>query len=103
MKRRADGLLDEMRTRLLDGPGELDRSVRRAALEGNAVPPSVAALVEKIRHHAYKVTDADVQDALAAGWTENQLFELSVATAVGAGLHRREAVDRLLSQDPATA
>jgi hypothetical protein len=87
-----------MRDRLLHGPGEVDRSVRQAAFEGRTagVPAEVAALVDKIRHNAYKVTDEDVAAARRAGWTESQLFELFVATAAGAGLHRRDVVDRLL-------
>jgi hypothetical protein len=89
-----------MRARLLDGPGEVDPSVRRAAFEGGAVPGSVAGLVDKIRLHAYKVTDADVAAARAAGWSESQLFELAVAAAAGAGLHRRDVIDRLLGSEP---
>jgi alkylhydroperoxidase family enzyme len=86
-----------MRSRLLEGPGHLDTSVRRAAFEGGAVPDALAALVDKIRNHAYKVTDDDIAAARAAGFTETQLFELTVATAAGAGLHRRDVIDRLLA------
>jgi len=101
MKRLADEALDRMRARLLDGPGKVDKAVRRAALEGGDVPESIAKLVEKIRLHAYKVTDDDVRDALAAGWTESQLFEVFVAVAAGEGLRRREVIDRLLGESPA--
>jgi len=88
-----------MRERLLDGPGEVDASVRRAAFHGDAaaVPEAVAGLVEKIRLHAYKVTDSDIASAKAAGWSDSELFELFVATAAGAGLHRRDVLDRLLA------
>lgn len=87
-----------MRDRLLNGPGVLDQSVRRAALEGGVVPDAVAGLVDKIRLHAYKVTDADVEAAQAAGWSDSELFELFVATAAGTGLHRRDVIDRLLGE-----
>lgn len=99
MKRRGDELLDRMKDRLLNGPGDVDASVRRAAFQGDAagVPEAVAGLVEKIRLHAYKVTDSDIAAAKAAGWSDSQLFELFVATAAGAGLHRRDVVDRLLA------
>ena len=97
MRRRGDEALDRMRDRLLNGPGHVDQSVRRAAFSGGEVPASVAGLVEKIRLHAYKVTDADIEAAKAAGWSESQLFELAVAAAAGAGLHRRDVIDRLLS------
>jgi hypothetical protein len=89
-----------MRSRLLDGPGAVDRVVRQAAFRGDPVPPSLAPLVDKIRRHAYRVTDRDVAEALAAGWTQTQLFELAVATAAGAGFHRLEVCDRLLAEPP---
>lgn len=98
MRRRGDEALDRMRARLLNGPGEVDTSVRRAAFEGGQVPEAVAGLVDKIRLHAYKVTDDDIAAAKAAGWTDSQLFELLVATAAGAGIRRRDAVDRLLKE-----
>lgn len=102
MRRRGDEALDRMRARLLDGPGEVDQAVRQAAFHGRtadgAVPPAVAGLVDKIRQHAYRVTDDDIAAAKQAGWTDSQLFELAVAAAAGAGLHRRDVIDRLLKE-----
>jgi alkylhydroperoxidase family enzyme len=71
---------------VLDGPGEADLSIRRQVALGQA-PPELAALVQKIRDHAYRVTDADVE-ALRARYSEDQLFELIVAAALGAAEHR---------------
>jgi hypothetical protein len=90
-----------MRARLLDGPGTVDKAVRVAAFNGDgaALPEAVAGLVDKIRLHAYKVTDDDIAAAQKAGWSDSQLFELVVATAAGAGLHRRDVVDRLLAAE----
>jgi hypothetical protein len=92
-----------MRSRLLHGPGRLDRAVRQAAFRGDAVPPSLTTLVDKIRFTAYKVTDRDVAEARSAGWTESQLFEVAVATAAGAAFHRLDVVERLLRADPGPA
>jgi hypothetical protein len=99
MRRRADEALDQLQTRLREGPGAVDPTIRAAAFDGAAVPEPVAGLVDKIRLHAYKVTDRDIADAESAGWSDSQLFELIVAAAAGAGLHRRDVVDRLLA-DP---
>lgn len=74
------------RRAVVDGPGAVEADVRRQVAAGR--PPSeLAVLVQKIRDHAYKVTDADV-DALRARYTEDQLFELIVAAAVGAAEDR---------------
>jgi len=100
MKRRADRAFEDLRTRLLDGPGTVDGALRRAAFSGEPVPATLAGLVDKIRRHAYRVTDRDVAEAVAAGWSETQLFEVAVATAAGAGMARLDLVDRLLAEAP---
>jgi hypothetical protein len=43
-----------------------------------------------VRRHAYKVTDADVDALHTAGWSDDAIFELTVATALGAALSRRD-------------
>jgi hypothetical protein len=43
-----------------------------------------------VRRGAYTVTDADVQELKAAGLSEDEIFELTVSTAVGVGLGRLE-------------
>jgi hypothetical protein len=60
--------------------------------------PVGAGLVDKVARHAYRVGDDDIDAARAAGWSEHELFDLVVTTAVGAGLRRRalgrSAIDR---------
>src|ERR1700704_6699102 len=77
------------RAAVIDGRGSTDAAVRRQVASGQP-PPELAALVQKIRDHAYRVTDADV-DALRARYTEDQLFEVIVAAAVGAAEDRLKA------------
>ena len=73
---------------VVEGPGRVDSVVRRHVAHGDP-PADLAALVTKIRDHAYRVTDADV-DALRAKYSEDQLFELIVAAALGAADHRMQ-------------
>lgn len=74
--------------RALDGPGELPGSTRRAVAAG-AVPDGPAgAYVAKVRAHAYKVVDGDVDALRGDGWSEDEIFELTVAVALGEGLRR---------------
>ena len=74
---------------VVDGPGSTDAAVRRQVAAGQ--PPSeLALLVQKIRDHPYRVTDADV-DALRDRYSEEQLFELTVAAALGASEDRLKA------------
>jgi hypothetical protein len=71
---------------VLDGPGDVDARVRQQIAVGEP-PPELAALAHKIRHHAYRVTDADIE-ALRGRYTDDQLFEIIVSAAVGAAEHR---------------
>jgi hypothetical protein len=76
---------------VLDGPGTLDADLRRTAASGGAVPEELRAYADKVALHAYKVIDEDIAALREAGYSEDQVFELTVSCAVGAGLRRREA------------
>ncbi|HET7045485.1 MAG TPA: hypothetical protein VFI37_11600 [Gaiellaceae bacterium] len=55
-----------------------------------ALPEPARAYAAKVRRAAYTVTDADVDAARAAGLDGEAIFELTIATAVAAGLERLE-------------
>jgi len=76
-----------MKTRYDDLVGRL----REAARPGRPSPPEFEAYLEKVRLHAYKVTDADVQALKDAGYSEDEIFEHTVSAAVAAGLERLDA------------
>jgi alkylhydroperoxidase family enzyme len=65
--------------------------LREAAQPGRAAPEAMADYLDKVRRHAPSVTDADVEALKAAGFSEDEIFEQTVATAVAAGLERLHA------------
>jgi hypothetical protein len=71
----------------LDGVGESDTSLRRAAAEGVGLPPDLQPLVEKIHRHAYRVTDDDVARAQQT-YGDDRMFEIIVSAALGASRSR---------------
>lgn len=77
----------------LNGPGELSPGVRQAIAEERfeEAPPALRPYLEKVALHAYRITDEDVEALKQAGLTEDQIFEATVAAAVGAGLERLRA------------
>ena len=81
---------------LLRGPGASPTELRQACARGEA-PAELRALVEKIDRHAYKVTDDDLA-ALRAKYSEDQLFEIIVASAFGAADRRLRAGLRALEE-----
>jgi len=78
--------------RLRTGPGELSPQTRAAGIDGDPLPdPLAQRYVETIRRHAYKLTDRRLEELAEAGWTDGQIFELTVAAAFGASKRRLEA------------
>jgi alkylhydroperoxidase family enzyme len=88
--------------RVLAAPGHTPRELRRAVLAraarlgptpgsgGEDVPAALAAYVDKVSQHAYTVTDEDVGALQRAGTSDDALFEVTVAAALGAALGRLE-------------
>ena len=60
--------------------------LRRSRLGDPAPPELMAPYLAKVHERAYTVTDADVQQLKAAGISEDEIFEQTVAAAIGQGL-----------------
>ena len=87
-----DEKLRKLEARLLDGPGATAPEMRRAVADGDPIDdPLVDGYLEKIRRHAYRITEADIDEMTAAGWDEDRIFELSICAAFGAARLRRRA------------
>ncbi len=69
----------------------LIEALRTAAQPDRPSPPDFQAYLDKVRRHAYKVTDRDVDELKAAGHSEDEIFEQTVSVAVAAGLERLDA------------
>jgi alkylhydroperoxidase family enzyme len=70
---------------------ELIARLRAAADPDRAAPEAMHDYLAKVRLHAYKVTDRDVDTLKAAGFSEDEIFEHTVCAAVAAGLERLDA------------
>ncbi|HKW11232.1 MAG TPA: hypothetical protein VJO33_12695 [Gemmatimonadaceae bacterium] len=90
-------LRDKVLDRVLDGAGESEPAIRRAAADGKGVPlPSdLQPLIDKIHRHAYKVTDEDLA-RLQPTYGDDKLFEIIVSAALGASRKRLAAGLRAL-------
>jgi alkylhydroperoxidase family enzyme len=75
---------------------ELIARLRAAAQPDRPTPPELGPYVAKVRTHAYRVTDADVDELKAAGFSEDEIFEHTVSAATAAGLARLDAGLRTL-------
>lgn len=87
---RYESLKQQLVDAVLHTPGDTSADVRRAVMQRGALPAPLAGYVEKVARHAYKVTDDDVAALQRQGHSDDALFEITVAAAVGAALYRLE-------------
>jgi hypothetical protein len=78
---------DKVLRSVLEGPGDSDPSLRKAAAEDKGLPADLKTLVDKIHRHAYKVTDDDIAKAQSK-YGDDKMFEIVVSAAVGASRMR---------------
>jgi alkylhydroperoxidase family enzyme len=71
-------------------------ALRANAASTTAAPPELAPYLEKVRTCAYTVTDADVEQLKAAGLSEDEIFEQTVAAAISEGLRRLDAASAVI-------
>jgi hypothetical protein len=83
---------------VLGAPGHTSSELRRVALARAAQPGVPAAglaaplgrYVDTVARHAYRLTDDDLAALRRAGNSEDAIFEITVAAALGAALGRLE-------------
>jgi alkylhydroperoxidase family enzyme len=75
----------KLRYAVLDAPATADATLRRAAYCGEGLAEPLSGYVEKLRRHAYRVQDDDIEQLHDAGYSEDQILEVTVAAALGAG------------------
>ena len=70
----------------------------RANVAATSPPPAaMAEYLRKVHECAYTVTDADVADLKADGFTEDEIFEQTVAAAIAEGLRRLDKAGEVLA------
>ncbi|WP_225724808.1 MULTISPECIES: hypothetical protein [unclassified Nocardia] len=68
---------------VLYGAGAASRELRAQAFDNTDLPPALRALIGKVATSPVRIIDADFAAAKAAGFSEDQLFELVICAAVG--------------------
>jgi hypothetical protein len=88
-----DSLFAALRHAVLDGPGSTPSRVRHvvASARLDEVSQELRGYVATLREHAWRSTDAQVAELIEVGWSEDQVYELTLATALGAGQRRLDA------------
>lgn len=77
--------------RILEGPGHASHDHRRAAFDNARLEEPLKTLIAKVANRARGVIDEDVAATRAAGFSEDQLFELIVCGAVGQAMRQHNS------------
>ena len=85
---------------ILGGPAATSPHARRRAFEGAADDAVVGSYVEAVRRHAYRITADDVERLRGSGLDDDEIFELTVAAAVGAADERLRTGLALVGRQP---
>src|SRR5205814_180877 len=95
------GKLKRLEKAVLFGPGVLDPAVRKLASVAGELPGVPGSYVKKVWQRAHEITSEDVAALRQIGYSEDQIFELTVSAALGAGLARlQSALSALCSEHP---
>ena len=89
--------------RVLSGEGRASAEQRARAFSNDGLSPPVDALIGKVALRAAQVAEADFTAAKAAGFSEDQLFELVVCAAVGQASRLYDAGLAALAEATGTA
>ena len=90
--RRYDELITHTTHAVLESKGDTKPALRWAIFHKRMeeIPADLRSFVEKVTQHAYKVTDADIEGLMRAGYSEDAIFEITGAAALGAAILRLE-------------
>ncbi|MDX8056768.1 hypothetical protein SK571_46015 [Lentzea sp. BCCO 10_0798] len=95
---RHDRLAGNLRTTVFDSPAKTDPATRHAAASGEPAGTPWASYAAKVRDASFRVTDIDITDLKASGLSEDEIFEITAAAAVGAALRSLDAGRRAVPQ-----
>jgi alkylhydroperoxidase family enzyme len=70
--------------------------LRDAAASVPVAPEAMTDYLGKVRERAYTVTDADVAALKEHGLSEDEIFEQTVAVAIGEGLRRLDRANEVI-------
>ena len=90
--RRYDEFITKTTHAVLESKGETKPELRWAIFHRRTadIPVDLRSYVDRVAQHAYQVTDADIDGLVRAGYSEDAIFEITGAAALGAAITRLE-------------
>ena len=78
------------------GSGPIEQ-LRAVVAASPPAPDAMADYLRKVHERAHMITDGDVEAMKAAGLSEDEIFEQTVAAAIVEGLRRLDRANEVLS------
>jgi hypothetical protein len=85
-------------TRILEGNGGALHADRRAAFDNTNLSGPLKNLVEKVAMRPTTITDEDIAAVKVSGWSEDQIFELVICSAIGQATRQYDAALNALDE-----
>ena len=85
-------------SRILEGEGKTSVKDRLAAFENHGLNEPLSILINKVAVHPAKITDEDIADVKNSGFSEDQIFELVICSAVGQADRQYKSALKALSE-----
>jgi hypothetical protein len=83
---------------VLAAPAVTDPAWRAGAATGGELPEPWPAYTALVRDASCRITDAEIARLTAAGHSEEEIYEMTVAAAVGAALRSYDAGTRVFDE-----
>src|SRR5918994_97817 len=83
--------VEAMRRAIFQSAGSTEPAIRMAAGSGSDLPDPAGSYAAMVRDQSYRITDTVFAGLAAAGLSDDAIFEITLAAAVGAALQRLDA------------
>jgi alkylhydroperoxidase family enzyme len=71
-------------------------ALRAVVAASSPAPDEMSVYLEKVRDRAFAVVDGDIDALREAGFSEDEIFEHTVAVAIAEGLRRLDLADEVI-------
>jgi alkylhydroperoxidase family enzyme len=92
------GLVENLRHSVFEAPATTEPELRKAAATGESLPEPWQSYTALVRDHSYRIADNDINRLTAAGYSEDEIFEITVAATVGAALRSFDACSQTVQR-----
>jgi len=90
-----------LRHAVFEAPATTEPALRQAAATDTGLAEPMQAYTNLVRVASYRITDTTIADLKKAGHSDEEIYELTVAAAVGAALHTYDTAQQALTNKSA--